>query len=138
MRRIVEVFEPALCCSTGVCGVDIDQALVTFSSDLDWLRSEGGDVRRYNLAGEPGAFAEYDVVRRFLQVAGSGGLPLVLVDGVTVMTGAYPNRERLADWAGLEVPAAPAMPVGGRMLDLAGTSGSIDCCTPEVGGSSCC
>ena len=49
MSRI-EVFEPALCCATGVCGEDVDQALVTFSADMDFVRSRGGDIARYNLA----------------------------------------------------------------------------------------
>ncbi|MEI6758670.1 MAG: arsenic metallochaperone ArsD family protein, partial [Chlorobium sp.] len=30
MKKI-QVFDPALCCTTGVCGVDVDQALVTFA-----------------------------------------------------------------------------------------------------------
>jgi hypothetical protein len=33
----IEVFEPALCCATGVCGEDVDQSLVTFSADSHWL-----------------------------------------------------------------------------------------------------
>jgi len=49
----IEVFEPALCCATGVCGVDVDQHLVTFSADLDFVCGRGGDVSRYNLASEP-------------------------------------------------------------------------------------
>ncbi|WNG81293.1 arsenite efflux transporter metallochaperone ArsD [Mycobacterium sp. ITM-2016-00316] len=101
----VEVFEPALCCATGVCGEDVDQALVMFSADLDFVAGRGGDVTRYNLASEPGSFAENETVRAFLQVAGSGGLPLVLVDGVTAMTGRYPDRNQLATWAGVEVAA---------------------------------
>ncbi|PRC44566.1 arsenical resistance operon transcriptional repressor ArsD, partial [Mycobacterium sp. ITM-2017-0098] len=40
----VEVFEPALCCATGVCGEDVDQQLVMFSADLDFVASRGGDV----------------------------------------------------------------------------------------------
>lgn len=69
----VEVFEPALCCATGVCGQDVDQQLVTFSADMDFVRSRGGDVSRYNLTSEPGTFAENDTVKAFLRVAGSDG-----------------------------------------------------------------
>jgi hypothetical protein len=87
----VQVFEPALCCATGVCGDDVDQGLVTFSVDMDFVRSQGGDVRRYNLASEPLAFAETEAVKGFLQVVGSKGLPLVLADGFTAMTGAIPT-----------------------------------------------
>ena len=100
---VIEVFEGALCCNTGVCGVDVDEALVRFSADLDWIRSQGSDIRRYNLAGEPTAFAENDTVTRFLHLAGSEGLPLVLVDGTTVKTGSYPTRDQLARWSGMKL-----------------------------------
>ena len=46
----IEIFEPGLCCGTGICGVDVDQSLVTFSADLDFTRANGGDVARFNLA----------------------------------------------------------------------------------------
>ncbi len=102
----VEVFGPALCCATGVCGEDVGQELVTFSADMDFIRSRGGDVVRYNLASEPLAFAENDAVAAFLHIAGSAGLPLILVDGVTAMTGRYPLRDQLGAWAGVEASAS--------------------------------
>ena len=46
----IEIFDPALCCSSGVCGVDVDEALVTFSADVDWLKQQGGAIVRYNLS----------------------------------------------------------------------------------------
>ena len=139
----VEVFEPALCCATGVCGEEVDQELVTFSADLDFVRSQGGNVRRYNLASEPLAFAQSEAVKGFLQVVGSGGLPLVLVDGVTAMTGGYPDRAELSDWAGVASTAeaaATTAPAGGTMLGLteaAPTSGGC-CSSPSAGAPGCC
>ena len=38
--RQIQVFDPALCCSSGVCGTDVDQALVTFSGDVEWLKQQ--------------------------------------------------------------------------------------------------
>lgn len=122
----IEIFEPALCCSTGVCGPDVPQELVSFSADLDWLRSQGGAVQRFNLAAEPAAFAERPPVVQFLQVSGSEGLPLVLVDGAVAMTGRYPGRDQLARWAGLT-----SVPAGRTELDLAPQPtccGGTDCC----------
>ena len=131
----VEVFEPALCCATGVCGEDVDQQLVTFSADIDFVRSRGGDVSRYNLASEPVAFAENDAARSFLHVAGSDGLPLVLVDGITAMTGRYPDRGRLAAWAGVELPGQ----TGPAILDITETTAAQDgCCADDSGETSCC
>ncbi|MFD3459769.1 arsenite efflux transporter metallochaperone ArsD [Nocardia fluminea] len=123
----IEVFEPALCCNTGVCGPDVDQALVSFSADLDWLRGQGGDITRFNMASEPLAFAGNDAVRSFLEVAGSQGLPLVLVDGVSALTGRYPTRDEIALWSNT-TQASPA-PKGVSLLDI-----SEDSCS----GPGCC
>lgn len=132
----IEVFEPALCCATGVCGEDVDQQLVTFSADMDFIRSRGGDIARFNLASEPQAFAANDAVTAFLHVSGSAGLPLILVDGVTAMTGRYPDRAQLATWAGLDA----AHPVEGNGLGITAAASHGDCCggggRAEV--SSCC
>ena len=130
----IEVFEPALCCATGVCGEDVDQQLVNFSADLDFIRSRGGDIARYNLASEPQAFAAHEAVTAFLHVSGSAGLPLVLVDGVTAMTGRYPDRIQLAIWAGLDA----LTPAGsGPGLTAASDSSTGGCCG-GAGAASCC
>lgn len=130
----VEVFEPALCCATGVCGENVDQQLVMFSADLDFVASRGGDVTRFNLASEPRTFAENETVRAFLQVAGSGGLPLILVDGVTAMTGRYPDRTQLAAWAGVEGAA------GTNLLDAGENTAAGDSCCGSDGSDAtgCC
>ena len=125
----IEVFEPALCCATGVCGEDVDQQLVTFSADMDFIRSRGGDIARYNLASEPQAFAGNDAAKAFLHLSGSAGLPLILVDGVTAMTGRYPDRTQLATWAGFDVP-------NGAGLGITEVTASADGCCG--GASSCC
>jgi arsenate-mycothiol transferase len=143
-RPVVRVFEPALCCNTGVCGPDVDQALVTFTADLDALVAAGADIARHNLAHDPAVFAATAPVAAFLKVAGSAGLPLTLVDGVTVATGAYLSRARLAQLAGLtdrEDPNAPTTtaPRAGR-VDL-GLTASSGCCGPAQGSepeAGCC
>jgi arsenite-transporting ATPase len=102
----IQVYEPALCCNTGVCGEDVDQRLVEFTADLNHLTEHGAAITRHNLANDPQAFAADETVRAFLEVAGSEGLPLTTVDGVTVMTGTYPTRDQLLRFAGLaEEPA---------------------------------
>ena len=40
--KMLTVFDPAMCCSTGVCGSDVDQVLVNFSADVQWLKGRGG------------------------------------------------------------------------------------------------
>lgn len=134
--KTVEVFEPALCCNTGVCGEDVDRGLVTFSADVDWAAHNGGRVVRRNLANEPLVFAQNDAVKQFLHLSGSAGLSLVLVDGVTVLTGAYPNRAQLARWAGLRTDVA-TVPAGTQPLDLADPNDS-GCCSSDSGDATGC
>jgi arsenite methyltransferase len=113
----IHVYEPALCCNTGVCGPDVDQALVDFTADLNHLVGKGADISRHNLANDPSAFAADDAARTFLQLAGSEGLPLTTVDGVAVMTGSYPTRAQLLKFAGLTDEAA-VVPTGMVELDV--------------------
>jgi arsenite-transporting ATPase len=111
----IRVFEPALCCNTGVCGEDVDQALVEFTANLDSLRQQGIDITRHNLANDPDAFVRNPVVMNFLNAAGSEGLPLVLVDDVTVLTGRYPTRDMVSKYAGLaSTPALTLTPVASQ------------------------
>lgn len=95
------VFDPAMCCSTGVCGPQVDPELPRFASDLDHLASLGLEIVRYNLAQEPGAFAEQALVKARLQVQGNDCLPLLLLDGRIISEGRYPDRATLLQLVGL-------------------------------------
>ena len=102
----VRVFDPAMCCSTGICGPSVDPQLVRFSADLDWLKSQGVSVERFNLSQQPGAFADDAAVKTALETKGEAGLPLVKVNGEVKSSGTYPSRDELASWAGVGAPAA--------------------------------
>ena len=100
MTRI-QVFDPALCCSTGVCGVDVDQELVGFSADFDWAKQNGAQIERFNLAQQPMEFAENNLVKAFLERSGADALPLILIDGEVALAGRYPSRAELSRWTGI-------------------------------------
>ncbi|MBI5496143.1 MAG: arsenite efflux transporter metallochaperone ArsD [Deltaproteobacteria bacterium] len=102
----VRVFDPAMCCSTGVCGPSVDPQLARFAADLDWLKGRGVGVERFNLAQQPAAFAGHAAVKAALEAKGEAALPLVEVDGTVKCSGVYPSRDELAAWAGLGAPAA--------------------------------
>lgn len=103
------VYDPAMCCSTGICGADVDQRLVDLAADLDWLKAQGVTVRRFGLSREPGEFAANETVRRIMQESAGDGLPVFLVDGVLKASARYPSRAELADWAGAaDSPTGPA------------------------------
>jgi AhpD family alkylhydroperoxidase len=99
----VQVFDPPMCCPSGVCGPEVDPALVRFAADLEWLKSQGVEVERFNLAQEPAAFVGNPVVAQAIR-GKDDGLPLILVDGKIVAQGSYPSREVLGELAGISVP----------------------------------
>lgn len=100
---IIQVFDPALCCSTGVCGVDVDQQLVGFSADIDWAKQKGAQIERFNLAQQPMEFAQNTIVKAYLERSGVEALPLILVDGEVALAGRYPSRAELSRWADLVI-----------------------------------
>jgi hypothetical protein len=123
----VQVFDPALCCSSGVCGTDVDQKLVDFSADVDWAKQNGAVIERFNLAQQPMAFAENTAVKGLLERSGESALPITLVDGEVAFAGRYPSRDDLARWIGVTTPATTTVAV------TTTTTGS-SCC----GGGKCC
>ena len=100
----LEVFDPALCCPTGVCGVEVDPVLAQFAADLQWVAAQGVEVARHNLGQAPQAFAANPLVVKEME-AGMDRLPLVLIDGRVVATGMYPSRAQLAQKLGLSLAA---------------------------------
>jgi arsenite-transporting ATPase len=132
----IRIYEPALCCESGVCGPDSDASLVTVTADVRRLKDLGADIERHNLATDPTAFTTDETVRGFMNTVGSKGLPLTVVDRVTVATGAYPSRTELLALAGLGDPA-PVAPVRTQLelTERGQDEKSGGCCG---GGSGCC
>ena len=123
MKKL-EVYDPAMCCATGVCGPEVDPVLVTFAADLAWVAEQGIDVRRYNLGSEPQAFAANQAVVKEMG-AGMDRLPIIALDGHIVSTGVHLSRDQLA--AKLGLAAKPRITIK--------ADGSSSCCSPKTG---CC
>lgn len=121
----VQIYDRAMCCSTGVCGPQVDAVLPKFAADLEWLKGNGHDVARFNLAQDPAEFAKHPIVQSMLADEGVECLPLVIVDDRVVSRSDYPSRENLAMWTGTSFQSKP-------MLPMASDSG---CCDGDTG---CC
>jgi hypothetical protein len=121
--KSLSVYDPALCCSTGVCGTSVDPALPKFAADLDWLKKQGVTVSRYNLSQQAGAFVDNTTIRELLQKEGETVLPVVMIDGKVKSSKTYPAREELAEWLGLVVEEPKSKAASGG------------CCGPNTG---CC
>jgi hypothetical protein len=120
LTQTLQVFDPPMCCSTGVCGPDVDPKLPRFAADLDWLKAQGVIVQRHNLSQNPAAFVENAVVAAALRDQGEAALPAVLLNGKLALAGRYPDRAELAALLKLKLHAPAPVESG--------------CC----GGSKCC
>ncbi|HLN58248.1 MAG TPA: arsenite efflux transporter metallochaperone ArsD, partial [Thermoanaerobaculia bacterium] len=108
--RLVQVFEPPMCCSTGVCGPEVDPALVQFASDLESLRASGVRVERFSLSQSPNQFATTPAVLALLREHGAGALPAILADGRLVHEGSYPDAAKLKAIVNALPPDAAPLP----------------------------
>jgi SAM-dependent methyltransferase len=121
--KTVQIFDKPMCCSTGVCGPDVDPVLPKFAADLDWLKIQGHNVQRYNLAQQPQAFIENKTIHNLLSTAGTDCLPVIVVDGEIVSKTVYPSREELAGWIA-DAPAKQLLPIS----NAGGCCGTSGCC----------
>lgn len=94
--KAVEIYDPAMCCSSGVCGPSPDDALASFAGALEKVKAAGVSVTRYNLAQEPLAFANKPEVKSALEKGGEDALPLIFVDGELYFRGVYPSADQLS------------------------------------------
>lgn len=97
----IEIFDPAMCCSTGVCGPSVDPELTRVAAAVYSLEKKGFEIKRYNLANEPGIFAENETITQILNEEGPDALPVTIVDSQLKKSGKYPTNEELSEWFGI-------------------------------------
>lgn len=128
MKKLA-IYEPAMCCDTGICGVSVDPELLRISAVINNLKKNGIAVERYNLTNAPMAFVDNKVVNEKLNVDGVDSLPYILLDDAVVIAGRYPTNDEIIDF--LQIPATYVT----AGLDKLETEAS-DCCCGET--SDCC
>ncbi len=96
--KTIHLYDPAMCCSTGVCGPDFDPVLPRVAGMLQQLAGHAVHVERYNLAQQPVAFARNPKVRAVLESEGTDALPMIFIDGELAMQGRYPDEAERAAW----------------------------------------
>ena len=104
----MSIYEPALCCETGLCGVNVDPELLRITTVLDNLKNKGIIIERYNLNSTPMEFVKNNTVNQYVNEKGVEGLPVTLVDGKIVITGRYPANDEILNLLGL--PASTLLP----------------------------
>jgi hypothetical protein len=101
MTADLHLYDPALCCSSGVCGPSVDPVLVRVQADIEWLKSKGIRVERHNLAQQAADFTANPEVLALLQDRSPEALPFVFVNGKVAAIGFYPTRDQFAALFGL-------------------------------------
>ncbi|MHB1082983.1 MAG: arsenite efflux transporter metallochaperone ArsD [Prosthecobacter sp.] len=96
--KSIQVYDPPMCCSTGICGTNIDPDLVNFAAMLAQFQKAGIQIERYNLGQQPGDFALNDAVKDLMIAEGTTVLPLIFWDGQLHLKGRYPSKDERPAW----------------------------------------
>ena len=91
MKNKFVIYDPPMCCSTGVCGPNPDQALINLQDTLEKVRNMGAEVERYLITQSPQAFKDNPEIIRLIHEQQLKALPITTCDGKVVKTGAYPT-----------------------------------------------
>jgi len=87
----VEIFDPPLCCPTGLCGPTIDPVLLDVNEMVLKLKGQGVAVERYLMTTQPQAFLNNAEVYRLVRERQLAALPITVVNGRVIKSGAYPT-----------------------------------------------
>ncbi|MEW6107780.1 MAG: arsenite efflux transporter metallochaperone ArsD [Nitrospirota bacterium] len=98
----IQIYDPAMCCSSGLCGPTLDPVLVKMNDAVLALKKQGVEVERFNLAQQPKAFMDNKTIADLLHKNGKKILPLTLVNGKVFKTGEYSSYEDLCKALGIK------------------------------------
>jgi hypothetical protein len=107
MMKKIEIFDPAMCCPTGLCGTNISTELMRIAVVIETLKKQGIMVTRHNLRDEPQVYVTNLVVNDYLQKYGAEALPITLVDGEVAVSKTYPTTRQMSEWSGVNLEFIP-------------------------------
>ena len=107
MMKKIEIFDPAMCCPTGLCGTNINTELMRIAVVIETLKKQGITVTRHNLRDEPQVYVTNLVVNDYLQKYGAEALPITLVDGEVAVSKTYPTTRQMSEWSGVNLEFIP-------------------------------
>lgn len=105
--KTIEIFDPAMCCPTGLCGPNINPDLMRIAAAVQLLQNQGASIKRHNLRDEPQLYVSNQLVNQYLQDKGVDGLPVTLVDGKITIEKGYPTNAQLTEWTGVSLDIIP-------------------------------
>lgn len=96
--KAIKIYDPALCCPTGLCGVNIDPELMRIAVVVETLKQKGIIVERFNLRDHPQVYVTTKVINDCLMAEGADVFPIITIDGEIVIKKAYPSNKQIAEW----------------------------------------
>lgn len=100
--KTIQMYEPAMCCATGLCGPSIDPDLLRISFIMHHVQNQPTiSAERFNLTNHPDVFIENQQVNQLVMEEGMDCLPITLVDGSLAVKGRYPTTEEFSEWTGI-------------------------------------
>ncbi|MGG7058378.1 arsenite efflux transporter metallochaperone ArsD [Clostridium nigeriense] len=96
MKKMI-IFDPAMCCSTGVCGPSVNPELLRISTTVNNLNNKGILVERYNLTSNPQIFVDNKTINELLMKKGVDVLPVTMLEGKIVKVGSYLTNEEICN-----------------------------------------
>ena len=87
------IYDPPMCCSTGVCGPNPDKSLIDLQDTLDELKKSGVKIERYIITQSPAKFKDNPQVIELIQKQQLKVLPITNFNGKIVKTVSYPTLE---------------------------------------------
>lgn len=126
--KAIEIFDPAMCCPTGLCGTNIDPNLMRIAVIVDTLKKKGVKITRHNLKDEPMIYVTNAKVNDLLQSKGVEALPITLVDGEIAVSGEYPSTRQMSEWSGVNLDFMPIQEVKPSQEEKNECCEGSDCC----------
>ena len=99
--KTLKIYDPAMCCPTGVCGTSVDTKLVQLSNFLNSLDKNMFEVKRFGLSTNPQEYVLNSEVSRLLNEEGVECLPLIFLDNEIIIKNGYPSVPTLSSKMGL-------------------------------------
>ena len=87
----VEIFDPPMCCPTGLCGPTLDQTLLDVNEMILSLQAEGFSIDRYQMTSHPQVFLNNPEVMRLVREQQMAALPITVVRGKVIKVGEFPT-----------------------------------------------
>lgn len=93
----IEIYDPPMCCPTGICGPSVDETLVKTKENLELLKKKYPEaiVERYMISQQPSKFKENEAVFQLIKEKGRDVLPITTVNGIIIKSSQYPTLEEI-------------------------------------------